>query len=461
MDNCWGKAILIILAIAFFPITITIFIFKSNMEIKGKLVATAILWVGLFIGSMFLPDDVKDKVNEKPSIVSESLKKDKDDSSDSNNEPSSDYDTERIIREGHPVLLDKINIAEEFWADDMNANAVVIRNKDEQEYPYAYLIIESGAFNEDSDDKLIQSVQAWFYNCGDAQMFRLEKGIEIIRSYLPLDVLNKWYTLQETNYQNIWIDNWESDGTKKPNFQYDYYTNYKLSDENNKLPPWISVHVYLDGWGLVQGAAVYTTQYQHDSANTYEWNYDFLDNNSDYNTGSAQWDFELLIQYPRPSGYPALKKGDKGDEVGWIQTALNKAMDARIDVDCSFGGGTDSAIREFQSRCGLGTDGSAGSQTIAMLIDIISGNKRMPEKNVETEAPKNEQMPTIQKSISSPSVKQEVAQSFVLNVDTKVFHYEGCHYERIMKEENKEWIYGTVSELRAMGYNPCGKCHPN
>ena len=87
-------------------------------------------------------------------------------------------------------------------------------------------------------------------------------------------------------------------------------------------------------------------------------------------------DNDLKIDYPRPSGNPVLKNGSNGPEVGWLQTALNKAMHAAIDVDCSFGGYTDSAVREFQSRCGLSVDGAAGPQTIAMLVDIVSGNKK-------------------------------------------------------------------------------------
>ena len=380
-----------------------------------------------------------------------------------------DYDTERIIREGHPVLLDKIGVAESFWNNDLKANAVVVRNADDAEYPYAYLILDGSAFENDSDDKQIQSVQAWFYNCNDAEMFRLENGIEIIRSYLPLDIMEESYSLRESKYQNIWIDNWESDGTKKPNFQYDYYANYELNDDSSNLPPWISVHVYLDGWGLVQGSAVCTEQYQNDSADTYEWNYDYLTNNSDYNTGKSQWDFELLIQYPRPSGYPALKKGDHGDEVGWLQTALNKAMSAGIDVDCSFGGGTDAALREFQSRCGLGADGSAGFQTITTLIDIVSGNRKMPEKIVVTDPPVVINEKPVPQETPTPAPSQTPSQSpvapisdgyYILNTSKMKIHKPTCSAIHSMNDENKQEYWGTVEELEAQGYTTCGKCHP-
>ena len=228
------------------------------------------------------------------------------------------------------------------------------------------------------------------------------------------------YELRESVYQNIWDDNWESDGTKKPNFQYDYYTNYELVSESAKeLPQWISLHVYLDGWGIVQDALIQTVQYQNSESEIQEWGYDFLSDKQDYNTGTPCWNLETQIKYPRPSGYPALKSGSKGPKVGWVQTALNKAMSAYLDVDCNFGTGTDNKVREFQSRCGLGADGSVGPQTIAMLVDIVSGNKKMPEKIIVTESPQNEQKPGNPNQTYSPPVKQEMAQTFVVNIHTK------------------------------------------
>ncbi len=173
-------------------------------------------------------------------------------------------------------------------------------------------------------------------------------------------------------------------------------------------------------------------------------------------------DNDLKIDYPRPSGNPVLKNGSNGPEVGWLQTALNKAMYASIAVDCSFGGYTDSAVREFQARCGLSVDGAVGPQTIAMLVDIVSGNKMMPEKKkVITEPPARVIEPQTEKKTYTPPVKQEYAQTFILNVNTNVFHNDGCRHERGMKDENKGTIYGTVSDLIAQGYKPCGTCNPH
>ena len=106
-------------------------------------------------------------------------------------------------------------------------------------------------------------------------------------------------------------------------------------------------------------------------------------------TTTIQKDQELGIDFPRPTGTPVLRKGSVGDDVGWLQTALNKAMKAGLTVNSSFDDKTDTAVREFQSRCGLSADGAVGAKTIEKLVKIISGNEVMPAATVPptTKAP--------------------------------------------------------------------------
>ena len=169
---------------------------------------------------------------------------------------------------------------------------------------------------------------------------------------------------------------------------------------------------------------------------------------------------ELGIDYPRPSGTPALRKGNKGSEVGWLQTALNKAMSAYLTVDCSYGAGTEEKVREFQSRCRLGVDGTAGPKTIAELVEIVSGRKPMPEKVVETESPRIRIAPEPDPPADTPSYTPSVSNntgsgSYLLNTKTGVYHNsESCPAARRMSEENKLWI----SWSEAQAYTPCGKC---
>lgn len=86
------------------------------------------------------------------------------------------------------------------------------------------------------------------------------------------------------------------------------------------------------------------------------------------------YDMELNIDYPRPSDSSVLEKGSKSSEVYWLQTALNMAIDANLEVDGNFGEKTKSAVIEFQNQYGLTADGIADRQTIQKLTEILSAD---------------------------------------------------------------------------------------
>jgi len=49
---------------------------------------------------------------------------------------------------------------------------------------------------------------------------------------------------------------------------------------------------------------------------------------------------------------------------------------------------------------------------------------------------------------------------FVLNINSKKFHYPTCSGVKSMKEANKEISYDTSNEIMSRGYAPCGICKP-
>jgi len=61
-----------------------------------------------------------------------------------------------------------------------------------------------------------------------------------------------------------------------------------------------------------------------------------------------------------------LRKGDRGDEVKEMQTALN-GHGFNLDVDGSFGKQTETALKSFQASRGLSVDGVCGAATWAAL----------------------------------------------------------------------------------------------
>lgn len=55
-----------------------------------------------------------------------------------------------------------------------------------------------------------------------------------------------------------------------------------------------------------------------------------------------------------------------------------------------------------------------------------------------------------------PSLSQE----YVLNTNTKRFHYPDCDSVKAMKEKNKQIINAAREEIINMGYQPCAVCNP-
>ena len=53
-----------------------------------------------------------------------------------------------------------------------------------------------------------------------------------------------------------------------------------------------------------------------------------------------------------------------------------------------------------------------------------------------------------------------VGTDYVLNLNTKKFHYPSCSSVKQMKDKNKGFHTGTRDEVIALGYKPCGNCHP-
>jgi competence protein ComEC len=49
---------------------------------------------------------------------------------------------------------------------------------------------------------------------------------------------------------------------------------------------------------------------------------------------------------------------------------------------------------------------------------------------------------------------------YILNTNTKKFHYPNCKSVKQMSEKNKDYFTGTRDELIRMGYDPCGNCDP-
>ena len=60
----------------------------------------------------------------------------------------------------------------------------------------------------------------------------------------------------------------------------------------------------------------------------------------------------------------------------------------------------------------------------------------------------------------TPEATEREGQEYVLNNNTKKFHYPDCGSVKTIKDKNREEYTGTREELIGRGYSPCGRCHP-
>lgn len=102
----------------------------------------------------------------------------------------------------------------------------------------------------------------------------------------------------------------------------------------------------------------------------------------------------------------------------------------------------------------------------------IAINYATGESNAETNEP--EPGPEVNKEeaasfvrAEAPEPEPEIVQEpvsqgtdYILNTNTKKFHYPGCGTIKQMNESNKLPYTGTREEIIAQGYDPCRKCNP-
>lgn len=91
-----------------------------------------------------------------------------------------------------------------------------------------------------------------------------------------------------------------------------------------------------------------------------------------------------------------------------------------------------------------------------IIIEYATGDSREEDRaEVKDRSVPDE---TTQKDVPKETEKPEA--NYVLNKNTKKFHYPDCSSVSTIKEKNRLDFYGTRDEVIAMGYSPCGRCHP-
>ena len=79
-----------------------------------------------------------------------------------------------------------------------------------------------------------------------------------------------------------------------------------------------------------------------------------------------------------------------------------------------------------------------------VIIDYATGDSRAVSASAVTIADK----------------RGSVAPTYILNRNTKKFHYSDCVSVAAMSDKNKEPSHDSREHILALGYSPCGKCKP-
>ncbi|MCI9480598.1 MAG: DNA-entry nuclease [Lachnospiraceae bacterium] len=109
-----------------------------------------------------------------------------------------------------------------------------------------------------------------------------------------------------------------------------------------------------------------------------------------------------------------------------------------------------------------------------IVIDYATGNSQMDERALASAEPEpaesQDSNPDTQNGNEpgTPEPQESVEQQeptpagtdYILNTNTKKFHYPACGSVKQMAEKNKQFYSGNRDDVIAMGYDPCKKCNP-
>lgn len=185
-------------------------------------------------------------------------------------------------------------------------------------------------------------------------------------------------------------------------------------------------------------------------------------------TGDAEREAEqVILDSGAALAADVLKIGHHGSENSTTYPFLREIMPkyAVISVgeDNSYGHPTDNTLSRLRDadvkvfRTDMQGDiyCTSDGKTVNMSVEknanadtLTNPVKVVETKPVETEAPKDD------------PVQPSAGTDYVLNTNTKKFHYPSCSSVKRMSEKNKSFFTGTRDEVIAMGYDPCGNCHP-
>lgn len=114
------------------------------------------------------------------------------------------------------------------------------------------------------------------------------------------------------------------------------------------------------------------------------------------------------------------------------------------------GAGVSYCVFAYNVQPGIEIDYATGESKLA---DSAQQEEQKTATVTPTPSPESEKQ--------EPAIGSEASQAdYILNTNTKKFHYPTCSSVNDMKEKNKKEFFGTRDEAISNGYFPCGRCNP-
>lgn len=114
------------------------------------------------------------------------------------------------------------------------------------------------------------------------------------------------------------------------------------------------------------------------------------------------------------------------------------------------GAGVSYCVFAYNVQPGIEIDYATGENKLA-------DSAQQEEQKTATVTPTPSPEPEKQEPVTGSEASQA---DYILNTNTKKFHYPTCSSVNDMKEKNKQEFFGTRDETIALGYSPCGRCKP-
>lgn len=94
-------------------------------------------------------------------------------------------------------------------------------------------------------------------------------------------------------------------------------------------------------------------------------------------------------------------------------------------------------------------------------IDYATGDSALSGEGIEAGTVAEETtIPEATTVAETTLVTEPRGMTYILNTNTKKFHYPSCSSVSQMKEKNKKSFTGSRDEIISQGYDPCGRCNP-